>query len=493
MAAGLTLSGCAAVGPKFSPPLPPPANGYAGAGDQAPARAVLNADTRVSGPWWRALGSPALDQVMTRALANNQTVASAQATLEKARAQAERDRGALGPDAAMGASFQRQRINTSAFGFAGFPSPTISLYNIGPTVSYDLDIAGGGRRRLEAALAAAQAQGFKADAAYLTLTGNVALQAVRIAALRAQIQTVEGFIVDDRKSIDIVHRAEEEGGSAPSAGLGGKLQLQQDLALLPQLTQQLAQARHALALLVGEAPSQWSPPDFTVSEFTLPAAIPVDLPSALARRRPDIQAAEAQLHADTAVIGMETARLYPDVRLVAGLSQEGLTPGSLFGFGATAYNFGPAATAPLFDGGQIRADRRAAQAQARASLAQYRQTVITAFVQVSDVLSALAQDEERLTTLGRAEETARASLEDARSAYRLGGAPLVSVVVADRTWRRASLARVEALGQQLSDIVALYGATASDWRSTPEAAPASSGKTLQEQSGKRLAPPRQSP
>ncbi len=460
----LVLSGCATVGPHFSAPQAPTATALAGAGERVPERVLATGDAAPAGPWWRALGSKALDDVMARALAHNHTLAAADATLAKVRAQAEREHAALGPSVTGAGTFQRDRINTSAFGFAGFPSPTISLYNIGPSVSYDLDLAGGGRRRVEAARARLRAEGFKADAAYLTLTGNVALQAVRIAALRAQIEALQGVVEDDRRSIDIRRKAEAAGGDSPSAGLGGQLRLQQDLALIPPLTQQLAQARHALALLVGEAPSEWSPPDFTTADFVLPATIPVGLPSALLRRRPDIQAAEAAVHADTAMVGVATSRLYPDVRLVAGLTQEGLNPGSLFGFGATAYNFGPSASAPLFDGGAIRADRRAAQAQVRASLAEYRQTVITAFTQVSDVLSALSEDEEKLATLDRAEATARASLEEAREGYRLGGVPLATVVAADRVWRGASLARVEALGQRLANVVALYGATAADWR-----------------------------
>lgn len=469
----LTLAGCAAVGPQFASPAPPAASTYAAAGDKAPAQAVLSAEGRLDGPWWRALGSPDLDAVMSRALAHNQTVAAALATLDKARAQADRAHGGRSPEVVGAASYQRERINTAAFGFAGFPSPTINLLSIGPSVSYDLDVVGGARREVEAAEAAAQAQARRADAAYLSLTGNVALQALRIADLRAQIDTVQAVIADDRQNIDTLGKAEAAGGGSSSQSLGGQYQLQEDLALLPPLTQALAEARHALALLVGESPSEWSPPDFRLDGFTLPQAIPVSLPSALVKRRPDIQAAEAVLHADTAMVGVATAKLYPDIRLVAGLTQEGLTPGSLFGFNDTAYSFGPQLTAPIFEGGMLRADRRAAQAQARADLAQYRQTVITAFVQVSDVLSALAQDQERLDTLSRAEATAHRSLDEARDAYRLGGAPLASTVVADRQWRQASLQKVQTLGQQFADIVSLYAATAADWREA--AAPAAAG------------------
>jgi len=486
------LGGCM-VGPNFTPPTAPAARGYAGAGDKAAPEAVLTADGGAAGPWWRALGSPALDAVMERALAHNQTVAAAQATLEKARAQAARERAKLDPTLSVDAAYQRERINITSLGFSGFPSPTIGLYSIGPGVSYDLDLFGGQRRRLEAARAQAQGEGFRADAAYLTLTGNVALQAVRIAGLRAQVDTVQAVVADDRRSIEIVTKAEEAGGEPASAGLGGRLQLEEDLALLPPLEQQLAQARHALALLVGEAPSEWTAPDFSVDEFTV-TSIPVAIPSALVRRRPDIAAAEADLHADTALIGVESSRLYPDIKLIAGLTQEALTPSPLFNTASTAYYIGPTLTAPIFDGGAIRADRRAAQAQARADLARYRQTVITAFVQVSDVLSALAQDEDHLAALARAEATARASLEEAREGYRLGGTPLANVVIAERRWREASLAKVQAIGQRLADIVALYGATAANWRSTQtapnDAAPAHVPRADRVKS---LAPDRQSP
>ena len=488
-----TLGGCV-VGPKFTPPTPPAARGYAGAGDKAAPEALLTADADAAGPWWRALGSPALDAVMERALAHNQTVATAQATLEKSRAEADRERAKLYPTVTLNASYQRERINIASLGFSGFPSPTLGLYSIGPTVTYDPDLFGGQRRQLEAARAQAQGQAFRADAAYLTLTGNVALQAVRIAGLRAQIDTVQAVAEDDRRSIEIVIKAEAAGGEPASAGLGGRLQLEQDLGLLPPLEQQLAEARHALALLVGEAPSEWSAPDFAVDDFTTKSPIPVAIPSALVRRRPDIEAAEADLHADTALIGAQVARLYPDIRLVATVNQQSVHPDSLADTGAAAYNFGPELSMPLFDGGAIRADRRAAQAQARADLARYRQTVISAFAQVSDVLSALAQDQDHLDVLGRAEATARASLEEAREGYRLGGTPLANVVIAERRWREASLEKVQAIGQRLADIVSLYGATAANWRSaqaTPnEVAPAHVPRAARVKS---LAPDRQSP
>jgi NodT family efflux transporter outer membrane factor (OMF) lipoprotein len=471
-AAAAALAACTTVGPNFHRPAAPTVAGYAMNGDASPAGVRLAADAQAAGPWWRSLGSAQLDAVMADALAGNQTLAQADATLEKARADVAAARGAKAPQVDANAGAQRERINTQAFGFTGFPSPTINLYSIGATVSYDLDLFGGERRRVESAQALADAQARRADAAYLTLTGNVAAQAVKIAGLRAEIAAVARILADDQQTIDIVHKAVALGGAAPSATVSGEAQLAQDQALAPPLEQQLAQARHALALLVGRSPGEWTAPDFAFDSFSPPAEIPISLPSALVHQRPDILAAEADLHAATADIGVATANLYPDIRLEAGLTQEALSPLTLFSFNSTAWNAGVGLTAPLFHGGTLRAKQRAAQAQARASLAQYRQTVLSAFVQVADVLTALAEDDARLTDLDRAQAAASANLDNARTAYRLGGGALLPVIDAQRQLARARLNRVETAGQRLIDLVMLYAATANDWAAPQAPTPA---------------------
>jgi len=464
------LAACTTVGPNFERPAAPAVGGYAMAGDRAPAAAVLTPDQRVAGPWWRALGDPQLDEVMTLALAGNQTVAEADANLAKARDQAAAAAGALKPQVDAKASGQRERINIAAFGFTGFPNPTINLYSIGGDVSYDLDLFGGGRRGVEAARARVDLQGERADAAYLTLTGNVAMQALRIALLREQIATVQAIVADDQRNIDIVRRAEAAGGEPASATVGGRAQLAADLALLPPLNQQLAEARHALAALVGRAPAEWSAPDFTLAGFAPPAQVPVSLPSELVRRRPDILAAEADLHAATAEIGVATARLYPDVRLTADLTLSALSPEKMFSWDSTGYTLGAGVTAPIFHGGTLKANKRAAEDEARASLARYRQTVLAAFTQVSDVLSALANDDERLKAVALAQATAESNLKDARSNYSLGGGPFVDIVTAQRRLNTVRRDRIDAEAQRTFDIVKLFTATAADWRAEQAAA-----------------------
>jgi NodT family efflux transporter outer membrane factor (OMF) lipoprotein len=458
------LSACAVVGPDFQRPAVPGSAGYAMAGDRAAPVAELAPDARAAGAWWTALGSPQLDAVIRQALKDSPSVAEAAATLERAQAQASAAQGGLAPNAELSAGGQRERINTQAFGFTGFPSPTINLYSIGATVSYDLDLFGGQKRAVEAAQARAEMAARRADAAYLALTGNVALQALKIAALRAQLEALDAVIADDRRTIDMIRRAEQAGGAAPSAISGGQGELARDEALRPGIERDLAAARHQLALLVGKAPSDWAAPDFDLAGFAAPAQVPVAVPSALVRKRPDILAAEAELHAATAQIGVATADLYPDIRLTAGLNQQSIEPANLFRYDSSGWNLAGGLTAPLFNGGTLKANKRAAQADAKAALARYQGTVLRALVQVADVLTALAEDDRSIAALARVEASQSANLRDARKAYDLGGGPMISVIDAQRSLNRARRDTITAQGRRYSDLVDLFTATAANWK-----------------------------
>jgi NodT family efflux transporter outer membrane factor (OMF) lipoprotein len=479
-ASALALAACATVGPNFKAPESPKgaaANGYAMAGDAAAPGLRLSPDARTAGPWWRAFGSPELDAAIRQALADSPSIAEARATLEKAQADARVTRGAQFPQVDANAAAERERINLAAFGFQGFPglppisSPTINLYQVGGSVSYDLDLFGGRKRATEAANARAEAAARQADAAYLTLSGNVAMQAMTIASLRGQIAATRDIIADDRRVIDIIRKAEAIGGQAHSALSGGVAQLAEDEALLPPLLRQLALARHQMALLAGKSPAEWTAPDFDLAKLTAPAEIPVSLPSQLVRNRPDILAAQADLHAATAAIGVAVANQYPDIRLSANLTQEATKPGDIFKADSAAWTILGGLTAPIFHGGALKAQRRSAEADARISLARYEQTVLRAFVQVSDVLSDVGSDQQAIESLKVANQAAEAGAQDAQNALRLGGGPLVDVVQAQRTLSRARRALAEAQGRRMSDLVALYAATATDWRTAAIAAP----------------------
>ena len=465
--AALTLGACAAVGPDFKPPATPEgpaAAGYAMSGDPTPATLALSPQVRAAGPWWQALGSPALDQTVRLALSDSPTLAEADATLARARAETDAAAGRRLPEIEGNASLLRKRVNTQALGFSGFPSPTVTLYSIGTDVTYDLDLFGGRRRAVERAAAAAEAAQRRADAAYLTLSGQVALQAIRVAGLRAEIAALRQVADDDRRVVDLVRRAEKAGGEAPAAIVQADAQLAEDEALLPPLLRELDAARHQLAVLSGKAPAIWAAPDFELADFAAPTSVPVSLPSELVRQRPDIRAAEADLHAATAAVGVATARLYPDISLTAAFAQTTRHPRDIFNYSASGWAFGPELTAPIFNGGALRAERRGAEADARVALARYQQTVLKAFGEVSDALSAIARDDDALAAQRRAAASAEANARNAQSAYRLGGGALMQVVDAQRTLSRVRRGLAQAEAQRLADLVRLFTATAADWR-----------------------------
>lgn len=469
LAGMIALGGCAAVGPDFKPPEGPTgasAAGYAMAGDPVWAGGRLDPQARTAGPWWQAFGSPELDETIRQALAGSPDVAEARATLERYQALARAEAGAQAPQVSANADAQRERINTQSFGFSfpGFGNPTINLFSIGTGVTYDLDLFGGQRRRREQAQARADQAAREADAAFLALSGNVAVQAMRVAGLRAEIAATEAVVAADRRTLEMVRRAQAAGGEAPSAATGATAQLAEDEALLPPLRRRLDAARHQLALLAGRSPADWTAPDFDLAGLKVPSGVPVSLPSTLVRSRPDILAAEAELHAATAAVGVAVADQYPDLRLSANLTQGALKPENLFDYSASGWSLLAGVSAPIFDGGQLKGRRRAAEAEARAALARYQQTVLRAFVQVADVLAALAADDQRIEALTRAQAAAEASAHDAEAAYRLGGAALVELVDAQRRLSRARRALAEAEGQRLEDVVELYAATAADWR-----------------------------
>lgn len=463
----LALGACAAVGPNFKSPAPPQgaaAKGYSMAGDAKAPQAELAPEARVAGPWWQAFASPELDATVRQALTDSPTLAEANATLQRAQANLAAVEGQRKPQLDYNASIARERINFQAFGFTGFLNPTINLYSIGSTVSYDLDVFGGRRRASEEAKAQAEAQARRADAAYLTLSGNVVLQAMRIASLRSQIATVQSVVADDQRVVDLVRKAEQLGGEAPAAIVNSQTQLAEDRALIPPLERELDAARHQMALLSGKSPAEWAPPDFDVAKFTLPEHIPVSLPSELIRRRPDILAADADLHAATAAVGVAVANQYPDIRLSAALTQASIHPGDLFRYAASGWDVMGGLTGPIFHGGTLKAQRREAEAEARASMARYQQTVLRAFVQVSDSLAALGTDRESIAALSEAVNSAEHNARNSQTAYQLGGGALLQVIDAQRQLSRTRRALVQAQGQQLADLVELFTATAADWR-----------------------------
>jgi NodT family efflux transporter outer membrane factor (OMF) lipoprotein len=349
-------------------------------------------------------------------------------------------------------SAQRTRIGATVFGSQAKDFPSFSAYAGGVEVSYDLDLFGGTRRRIERAGAQAQYQVALRDAAALSISGNVVLQALQIASLSEQIQVVEVIVADDERMLRLIQAANRAGAVSQMDVLSAQSQTDHDRTLLPPLRQQLDVSRDALAILVGEAPADWHAPDFNLRQMTLQNEIPAALPSELVHRRPDIAAAEAQLHAAGASVGIATADLYPHLTLDGTIGREGLLGG---GPSETAWNVIGGLAAPIFHGGALSAERRAAVQDYQAAFGAYRETVLEAFGQVADVLQALKNDSEALSTQQRALESARASLDLTRQGYQGGNAGYVQVLDAQRLHQEAQLGTVQAETQRRVNAVKL--------------------------------------
>lgn len=463
------LGGCT-VGPNFVPPAPPTTTNYVPGGatslaNPGPGQTQQQIVTgTIAGAWWEVFHSPKLSAVIADALKNSPTLSEAEATLRQAREEQRQAEGALFPQLDFSANASRQRTSLLPQGINQL-GPIDNLYSIGPSVSYALDFFGLNRRRVEQQGAIVDYQGFQLDGAYLTLTGNVVRQAIAIASNRAAIAAVERIIAEDERNLDLVRREYAVRNKTISDVDSAQSQLASDRALLPPLRQQLSVARDALAALVGKAPGDWSAPAFDLADFTLPARLPVTVPSALVHTRPDILAAEARLHAANAEIGVATAQLYPNITLSGSLTQEALKTSTLFTSAGTAWSIAAGLTQPLFHGGALMAQKRGAEDAFDAAYANYRQTVLQSFVQVADTLQALDHDAELVAAQQAAMKSSEAALSAARQGYSLGAIDVLHVLDAQRQVEQARLGAIRADAQRYTDTADLFGAMGGGWQS----------------------------
>ncbi len=455
----LSLGGCA-VGPNFTRPTAPAAARYTGdtlGGEDASTNDTvqhLALGREIEGNWWTLFRSNAIDQLVKQALEHNRSLAASKATLAQAQELALAQAGSRYPQVDLTAGVGRQRYGTEFLGGIGLPPFT--YFAVGPTVSYTLDYTGGVARSVEQRYALAEVERHQLDAAYLTVTGQAVMQTLAIASARAQMATVETILAQDRDNLRLVQTAYDNGSVAREDVVSAQSQIANDMTLLPSLRQDLAKARHALSVVLGRVPASELPPDVDLAQIALPFEVPVSLPSELAHRRPDILAAEARLHAATSAVGVAQSNLYPKIQLSASVGPQSLKADQLFDRASNAWSIISGLTAPIFDGGTLRAEKRAAVDAMRASAAHYEQAVLEAFAQVADLLEALDHDAEQLNAQAQAQHAAQSSLDLARVSYREGNAGILLVLDAERSYQQASLGYVRAVAQRYVDTVQLF-------------------------------------
>ncbi|HTW39008.1 MAG TPA: efflux transporter outer membrane subunit [Steroidobacteraceae bacterium] len=474
-AAAALVTSCA-VGPNFQRPQVPATQDYLHAPSAPPGKTDagdvqhLHPGAEIAGEWWQLFGSPPLDEVVRAAIAGSPTLAQADATLAQAREQIVIARAALLPSLSGSADVEHSRASASSqFGTSpGGPggstsSSSSNLYTMGLSASYNLDLFGGIRRNIEQQSALAEYQRYQLAAAYLTLTGDAVNEALTIAATRLQIATTEDLIASDRKNLALTQREFDVGVGTRADVLTADSQLAADLTQLPTLQKQLEQAFDALTVLVGRAPADWKAHPFDIKELTLPREIPLSLPARLVRQRPDVLAAEAQLHASNAAIGVAIAQQFPSLDLSGAITRQALEAGGLLHQFGTLWDAGGALAVPIFEGGAQRAEVRAARDAFKAQASTYRSVVLEALGQVADDLWALQYDAQLLTVDRHSVDVASEALKLQQKSYAVGTTNVLNLIAAERTYAQARLSYATAQIQQFEDTAGLLVALGGGW------------------------------
>jgi NodT family efflux transporter outer membrane factor (OMF) lipoprotein len=462
----LWLCGCA-VGPDFKPPEAPKVTGYLPAA--LPPQTGTDAQKYVAamdipGQWWTLFHSQALNELIQQALANNPTLKAAQASLRQANENLAAQRGSYYPSAQASYDFSRNRDATGTLApTLNSGTPVYNLHTAQVSVSYLFDVFGLYRRQVESAQALAEAQRYQLEAAYLTLTSNVVTAAIQEASLRAQIGATLQILDSERESARILRRQFELGSISQADVMAQETAVASLEATVPPLQKQLAAQRHLLSALAGRFPSDEPPQQFELSQLTLPLEVPMSVPATLVRQRPDILAAEAQLHSTSAELGVATANLFPQITLTGNYGGASTVLSQMFAAGNTFWSIGGSLTQTLFQGGTLIHQRRAAVAALDAAGENYRAVVLAAFQNVADTLTALQLDADAVNACVKAEQAAANSLSATRHNVELGLASYLALLSAQQSYSQAVLNLEQARANRYSDTAALLQALGGGW------------------------------
>ncbi|TFW15699.1 efflux transporter outer membrane subunit [Duganella callida] len=474
------LGGCA-LGPDFKSPAAP-----ATAGDSYTPTPLPSRTASAPGPggaaqqfafgqeipaqWWTLFRSPALDELIRGALAQNPNMAAAEAALRQVQENYNAQAGNLlypSVNAQLGATRQKTSVAT-----AGAAAGVYNVYNASVAVAYTPDVFGRTRRTLESAQAAIDYQRFQVEATYLTLSANVVTTAIQEASLRAQLKATREVLDALTKQQNVIEKQFEYGAIPRTSVLSQRNQVAQINATIAPLEKALAQARHQLSVLAGKLPGEGGMPEFALENLTLPEQLPVSLPSALVRQRPDVRASEEALHQASAQIGVATAAQYPQFTLSGSYGSAADTFGKLFDSQTSLWNLAAGVTQPIFNGGALSAQRRAAEAAYDTAASQYRATVLTAFQNVADTLRALDADAAALKSQAEAEALAKETLDLSEQQYKLGGISYLVLLDAQRSYQQTHIALVQAQAARYADTAALFQALGGGWWNRANGAPA---------------------
>lgn len=471
-AIALALSACA-VGPDFRAPARPTQDGYipqalptqtASTGVARPGGEAqrFHVGSDLPAEWWKLFGSARLDALIQQAMTSYPDISAQQAALREARENVRAEEGGFLPQV-QGTGYSEREQQRGAATLQSLPKFITNLFSGTANVSYTFDIFGKERRTVESLQAQATQQSFMLEASYLTLTSNTASEAIQAASVRDQIAATHDLISIDEHQLSIVRRRYQLGSQTRADILQQQSNLAAVRATLPPLRQQLEQAEHQLAVLTGRSPRDAAPVELGLADLKLPQDLPVSLPSSLVAQRPDIREQAAVVHQMSAEIGVATANMLPEVTLTGSFGNESWRAANLTDPRSGIWSLTGSVTAPLFEGGTLRAQRRAAVDAYDQAVAQYRLVVLQAFQNVADTLTALENDAQALQAERDALQAAQANLMLVQEQYAIGATDSVALLQAQQSYQQARLGYVRAQASRYVDTVTLFQALGGGW------------------------------
>ncbi len=496
MLACLAQAGCA-VGPNWAAPsVFAPKTWFAGG---APAQKLVSAPVtgQLDAHWWDLFGDPELTSLESRVTAANLNVRLATVRLLESRSQRQITGADQFPTLQSDGSYTRERVSQkgvlslfggssggSSFGSTassangssgrsgaipnsvtgGTAVPPFNLWQYGFDASWELDLWGRVRREVEGADASVEASADARRNSLLSVLAEVARDYVQLRGIQTQIGITHDNISTEQQSLTLSQDRARAGLTTDLDVANAAAQLASTESQLPQLEQQQAQSINALSFLLGEAPGALQAELIVAKPVPpVPPQVPIGLPSELARRRPDIREAEAQLHAATADIGVAVADFYPKVTLDGSIGLQALKFKNLGSWNARQYGLGPTISLPIFEGGRLRATLALRRVEQQEAALNYQQTVLQAWHDVDNALTAYAAEQKRLDALREAVLQNRRAVDLSRQRYTQGVADFLNVLDAERSLLQAQLQLADSTTTVSQNLVQLYKALGGGW------------------------------
>ncbi len=469
---GFCLFGCA-VGPDFKQPDVPDIKKFS---EFPLSKELTSAPNEVAGAsqkfvegyavpseWWKLFRSSELNSLVETSLRNNPNLGAAEASLRVAQENANATFGNIFPSVDVGAGATRQSLPPAYYGQTSGSTNTFTVYNASVNVSYKLDLFGGAKRQREGAKAQAEFQAYQLEGTYLSLTSNLVNAAIREAAQREQLDATQEILKSQENLASLIKKQFDIGTVSKIDVSSQNTLVANSQSQLYAYDKNLSVTRNMLTAYIGGYPGNTKVPQFKLSSLELPSSIPTVIASNLVRQRPDIKAAEAQLKLANAQVGVATANLLPQINITGSYATQALASDMLFGPASALWTLGAGLTQPIFQGGQLLAQRRGAKANYEVAAFNYEAVVINAFNEVANTLKALDISSKTLLSASEANKNAAMTLDLVKQQYQLGSTNYLAVLNAQTQSQQARINLIQAQADRYTNTVALYAALGGGW------------------------------